>query len=93
VNGADFGLALPAHPAEGDRYYEELAPGRAMDRAEVVGVDESVDTPVGRFEHCVHLRETSALEPGEVSQKWFAPGVGLVKDDDVALVKIERPGA
>ncbi len=90
-DGAAFGLLLAGHPELGDRYYEELAPGRAMDRAEVVGMDDTVVTPSGTFEHCVHLRESSPLDKGTGSEKWFAPGVGMVKDDEYSLVKIQRP--
>jgi hypothetical protein len=89
--GARFGLALPGQPKVGDRFYEELAPGRAMDRAEVVGTDERVVTPAGTFEHCVHLRESSALDRGEKGESWFAPSIGMVKDDEYSLVKIQRP--
>lgn len=93
TGGATFGLAMPGHPTVGDRFYEELAPGVALDRAEVVATDETVVTPAGTFEHCVHLKETSELEPSEVSHTWFAPGVGMVKDGDLTLVAIQRPGA
>ncbi len=84
VNGAHFGLAFPARPVVGDRYYQELAPGAAMDRAEIVAVEEKVTTPAGVFEHCVHVRETTPLE-SDIGHKWYAPGVGLLKDDEVEL--------
>jgi hypothetical protein len=90
-DGATFGLAMPGQPRLGDRFYEELAPGKAMDRAEVVGIDDTVVTPAGTFEYCVHLRQSSALEHDESSEQWFAPGIGLVKDDEYLLVRIERP--
>lgn len=85
VNGARFGLFLPGHPAVGRKFYQEVAPGIAMDRAEVVSLDERVETPAGAFEHCLHIKETSPLERGS-SHKWFAPGVGLVRDDDFVLI-------
>ena len=44
--------------------------------------------PAGTFEHCLHLKETTPLE-GDVSHKWYAPGVGMVKDDEFELA--ERP--
>jgi len=56
-----------------------------MDRAEVANLDEKVETPAGVFEHCLHVRETSPLEKG-VSDKWYAPGFGLIRDEDCALV-------
>jgi hypothetical protein len=89
--GATFGLALAGQPRVGETFDEERAPGVAMDQGEITGIDETVTTPAGTFHHCVHVRETSPLEKGAVDHKWFAPGFGMVRDDDLVLVKIERP--
>ncbi len=90
-DGARFGMLVSGRPRTGDRYYQEIASGVAMDRAEVVSVDERIVTPAGVFEHCLHIRETSPLESGS-SDKWFAPGVGLVKDGEVVLVSYAQAG-
>jgi hypothetical protein len=89
--GARFGLMVPSSPKPGDRFYQEIAPGVAMDRAEVVAVDETIVTPAGTFEHCLRVKETSPLEPG-TSHKVYAPGVGLVRDDEMLLVRVEKAG-
>jgi hypothetical protein len=86
VSGARFGLMIPAAPSVGQRFYQEIAPKVAMDRVEVVSIDETVKTPAGTFAHCVHLRETTPLER-DVSHKYYAPGVGIVKDDGFELAK------
>jgi hypothetical protein len=86
--GARFGLMIPGKPAKGDRFYQEIAPKVAMDRVEIVSVDETVKTPAGTFQHCVHLRETTPLE-SDVSHKYYAPGIGMIKDDEFELV--EKP--
>ena len=70
--GAKFGLMIPAKPKVGDQFYQEVAPKVAMDRVEVESIDESVKTPAGTFEHCVHLKETTPLEK-DVSHKYYAP--------------------
>jgi hypothetical protein len=88
VQGARFGLMIPARPIVGQKFFQEIAPKVAMDRVEVVSIDETVKTPAGSFEHCVHLRETTPLE-GDVSHKYYAPGVGMIKDDEFELA--ERP--
>lgn len=75
---------MPAKPAVGQRFYQEIAPTVAMDRVEVVAIDETVKTPAGTFEHCVHLRETTPLER-DVSHKYYAPGIGIIKDDEFEL--------
>lgn len=84
VDGAKFGLAMPGKPAVGMKHYMEMAPG-AMDRAEVVSVTEQVRTSAGVFRNCLKVRETSAVERGDVGYKLYAPGVGLVVDDSVRL--------
>jgi hypothetical protein len=86
--GARFGLMIPGKPMVGDKFYQEIAPKVAMDRVEIVSTDEAVKTPAGTFEHCLHLKETTPLE-GDVSHKWYAPGVGIVKDDEFELA--EKP--
>lgn len=90
INGARFGLMIPAKPLVGQKFYQEIAPKVAMDRVEVVSTNDTVKTPAGIFEHCVHLRETTPLER-DVSHKYYAPGVGIIKDDAFELA--ERPGA
>jgi hypothetical protein len=86
--GARFGLMIPGKPKVGDKFYQEIAPKVAMDRVEVVSVDETVRTPAGTFRHCVHLRETTPLE-ADVSHKYYAPDFGLIKDDEFELA--EKP--
>ena len=90
VAGAKLGLMLPGAPAIGDHYYQENAAGVAMDRAEIVAIDAIVVTPAGTFESCLRIKETSALEAGS-SEKIYAPGVGLVKDDEFLLFKVDSP--
>ncbi len=86
VAGARFGLALPGKPKVGAAYYQELAPKVAMDRAEVVSVTETVKTPAGEYKDCVKTEETTPLESGK-EYKYYAPGVGLVRDGELQLVK------
>jgi hypothetical protein len=88
LNDAKFGLMMPGKPRLGSRYYQEMAPKVAMDRAEVVSISETVKVPVGTFKNCLKTKESSSLESG-VEDKLFAPGVGLLKDGDFKLTKIE----
>jgi hypothetical protein len=84
VNGATFGMMLPGTPKAGQRFYQEQAP-RAKDRIEIKSTSEKLTTPAGTFEHCVLVEESSPLEKG-VDHKWYAPGVGPVKDAEMDLV-------
>jgi hypothetical protein len=86
VNGARFGLMIPNQPKIGDRFYLEVAPKVAMDRAEIVSLSEVVQVPAGTFKNCLRTKESSAIEMGSES-KWYAPGVGLIRDQDFVLVE------
>lgn len=84
-DGARFGLMMPGHPAVGARYYQEVAPGVAMDRAEIASLDASLKTPAGTFRGCLKVVETSPLEHGKET-KIYAPGIGLVQDGSLRLI-------
>jgi hypothetical protein len=84
--GNKAGLAMPGTPKPKMRYYQEQAPGVAMDRAEIVSLTETCKTPAGTFQRCLKVRETSALNR-ESEYKYYAPGIGLVRDEDMRLVK------
>jgi hypothetical protein len=86
VAGAKFGLMIPGNPRVGDKYYQELAPKIAMDRVEVVAMDVEMKTPAGTFQRCLRIKETSAVESG-TSEKVYAPGVGLIRDDEFVLTR------
>lgn len=85
--GAKFGLLTPGTPLLGARFYQELAPDVGMDRIEIVSLSEVVETPAGKFEHCMKTEETSPLEPGMTDYKLFAPGIGCVQEGGAKLVK------
>ncbi|HEV8486582.1 MAG TPA: hypothetical protein VGV87_23755 [Blastocatellia bacterium] len=89
VNGARFGLMTPGKPRVGDKYYQENAPGVARDRAEIVSTTEDFKVPAGNFKNCLHTRESSAIEQA-IEDKWYAPNVGLIKEDNLVLVRVEN---
>ena len=80
------GIIMPGRILMGARYYQEVAPDVAMDRAEVISMNEQVETPAGTFSGCLKMEETNALKPGEREFKYYAPGVGLVKEESLVLV-------
>jgi hypothetical protein len=86
VAGARAGVLLPGSPIVGARYYQEFAPRVALDRAEIIGFVERFEVEAGTFEDVLFVFETNALEPTDASYKYYAPGIGLVKDDDLELV-------
>jgi hypothetical protein len=86
-NGARAGIAIPGTVLLGSRYYQEVAPGAALDQAEIVAMDQVVTTPAGTFEKCVRTDETTPIGATSMESKFYAPGVGLVQDDTLLLVR------
>ena len=77
-NGADAGVALPAHPTVGMTYREEYYAGQAEDRGRVLALDQQVQAPVGHFTGAVLIDDTSPIEPDVSEYKLYAKGVGPV---------------
>jgi hypothetical protein len=73
----------------GARYYQEQAPGVALDRAEHVRSGISVETGEGTLRGCVKVVETTPLEPDARSVKVYCPEVGLAVDDEVVLTRFQ----
>jgi hypothetical protein len=90
AGGAKFGLFIPGTPVDGMRFYQEIAPGIALDRVRILTTKAKAVTPGGVFENCVRLEETTPLEPGVKDYKLFAPGLGIVQDGALKLVRHGR---
>jgi len=86
-SGARAGLMMPGLALLGAKYYQEIAPGVAMDRAEIISLTDSLKTPAGNFDHCLKTEETTPLEPRAREYKVYASGIGLIKDGDLLLIK------
>jgi hypothetical protein len=84
--GARAGLIMPGLPLLGARYFQEVAPGVALDRAEIVDLQASLRTPLRRFTNVLLTEESTPLEPGVTELKFYAPGIGLIRDADLLLV-------
>lgn len=86
-NGARAGIIMPGTLQTGTGFYQEQAPGKAMDRFEVASLTASLTTPAGTFDHCLKTRETNALKPKEEEFKLYAPDIGLIQDEDLLLIR------
>jgi hypothetical protein len=87
VNDARAGLIMPGNPAVGMKYFQEIAPGVAMDRAEVITLDEVFNTPAGEFTNVLVTKEGTALNLLEQEFKAYAPGIGLIQDQKLLLTE------
>jgi hypothetical protein len=84
VDGALPGIVMPAHPEPGQAYRQEFLEDEAEDEGVVLGNDELVEAPVGRYHHAVLTRDTNPLEPEVSEYKLYAGDVGLVLTLDVS---------
>ena len=89
VDEAKPGIMMPGVILLGGKYFQEVAPGVALDRAEIISMTETVETPAGTFENCLKTLETSALEKGK-GYKYYAPGIGLIKEGALELISYSK---
>jgi hypothetical protein len=55
-------------------------------------MSEMVSTPAGEFANCVKIEETTPLDLGSQEFKYYAPGIGMVRDGSLKLVKYGKAG-
>jgi len=84
VDGAVRGIIMEADPQVPDGYRQEFYAGHAEDSAWVLSLDNAVTVPYGRVHHVLRTMEWSPLEPDVVDQKYYAQGIGIVKEIAVA---------
>ena len=99
VDGAQPGIVMEAHPRVGDRYDQEVAPGVAEDKAQVLRLNGALCVPYGCFDDLLVTKEWSPLNPSVVERKYYAAGVGFIfskmvkgGDEFTQLVRITRDG-
>ena len=85
------GIQMPADPMAGTYHAQEVAPGVAEDFANIVARNKPMAVPYGSFTDTVHTSEWTPLEPGHLSTKSYAAGVGLLDDNGAVLIAIEAP--
>ena len=78
VHTDKLGIIMPADPKVGDKFRSEDVPGITQEDDEVVSVSETVTVPAGTFKNCLKIKEI--LSGGEIEYKYYAPGVGVVKE-------------
>ena len=74
---------MQAHPQVGRRFRQEWYPGQAEDTYSVICRSARVTVPAGSFRHALRTRETTALEPGVVDNKYYVRGIGTVEEGTV----------
>jgi len=82
-NGARAGIIMRAHPKVGLTTPQESAPGVAEDQSRVVDKNVTVTVPYGTLRHCIKTAEFTPLEPDVLENKWYCPGIGIAREQDV----------
>lgn len=85
VNDALPGIIMWADPSAhlNEEYYQEYYAGEAEDKGQVLSVKESVTVPFGSFENVVKTYDFSAIETDLKENKFYASGVGVIKEVDL----------
>jgi hypothetical protein len=98
-HGARPGIIMQAHPKVGQTYRQEYEKGVAEDLARVLKLNGSARVPYGSFHHVLVTREWSPLDPGQVEHKYYAAGVGNIKEvavkgvpETLELVNVKHTG-
>jgi hypothetical protein len=92
VGDAMPGVIMPGIYLLGSRYFQEVAPGVALDRGENTRMNLTVEVDLlgsgeTELEGCVEVIETSPLDRKNAeSVKMYCPDVGLVFDDGAELI-------
>jgi hypothetical protein len=95
VDGAKPGMIMPANPQAGMKYREEYYFNHAEDQAEITARGLSVTIPFGTYNNCISTKNYTDLEPGVIENKFYAPGIGLIKEinvndnEEVRLIAIQ----
>jgi hypothetical protein len=98
-DGAKPGIIMQAHPKVGQTYRQEYYKGHAEDMAKVIDLSGSAKVPYGSFGHSLVTKEWSPLEPGVAEHKYYAAGVGDIKEvtvkgpsETLVLVSVKHTG-
>jgi len=83
-DGATPGIYMPGDPQVGQSMQQEFYPGQAEDHFVVLLTSGSVKVPAGTFKDALLTAEWTPLEPAVLGEKFYARGIGLVKEFDVA---------
>jgi hypothetical protein len=83
VDGAKPGIIMQADPQVPDAYRQECLSGEAEDSAWTIDRGGSTTVPYGTVHHVVRSLEFTPLEPNVISEKRYAPGLGIVLERDV----------
>ena len=51
--------------------------------AEILALNAAVSVPYGSYSGCLQTKDWTPLEPGIAEAKYYAPGIGLLKESAI----------
>jgi hypothetical protein len=99
VDGALPGIIMQARPVQGQAYRQEYRPTHAEDVAMIKQLGASAEVPAAKYSDVLVTNDRDLLDLNKDEDKYFAPGVGMVKlggfvnghREDVWLVSVLAP--
>jgi hypothetical protein len=95
VDGAEPGVFMQATPQRDRVFRQEWYEGHAEDQFQAVSIRANVHVPYGHYDNALQTLEKTDLEPGVLDAKYYAPGVGELKEvslsgplEEMSLVEI-----
>jgi hypothetical protein len=83
ADGATPGIIMEASPRLGKAIRQEYLKGHAEDWFKVLSLDATATVPAGTYAPSLQTQEWTPLEPGVLSDKYYAKGIGIVREIDV----------
>jgi hypothetical protein len=85
VDGALPGIIMFNNPEKhiGETYRQEYYKGKAEDMADLLNAEKQLLTHLGSFSDIVQTLDYTPLEPGVEEHKFYARGIGVVKEVDL----------
>jgi hypothetical protein len=79
-NGYRPGIIMPGNPLVGTKFYQEYAPGVAMDMSAVVGLNKTYTVPFGTYTNVLEANDWNPIEEmNSLGGDWFACQEGELK--------------
>lgn len=83
ANSALPGYIMPADLTQGFNYYQEFAPfDAAVDEGTTLASDREYTIALGTYSNVLAVLETLATEPDVRAIKYYAPGIGLIAEEE-----------
>ena len=83
VHDGEPGIVMKANPQIPDAYRQEFLAGQAQDTAWIVDRGGSFKLPFTEVHHVLASYEFTVLEPTVLDKKIYAPGLGIVVEQEV----------